>query len=410
MLAVAIGVSASSPAAAQQMPSEVLLDGDMTVGAGATLSATIGALVGRAEDTSVPDRLFVGDDVGRRTGNVAYRLVKFALFDAPQEHLLLVFDHELFGHGARVRERFDGPIGYHIHPPPPYGSGSASTSFVLDREPSPYELLAISAGGMESTGVVAAIVAERAFVDRRMNPRDAIRYLTFELDPLRYIASTDDQGEDPGHDVGDFLQTYNDLAAAAAAPPLTSRQLRREALVSLANPMAVYAAYGIARYLWNGATDVAVPAISIAGVRYLPLFRYRLTPYGTEWALVNELAGRMRPTEIEVRIGRSPQATPWGIGVRQRGVARWHEWRVDAAVDVWRQPPVATSDAGSLAFDSRVGTEIRGQANRPVVPVWFSTSRATLIIDVGAKSGGYIPGEPLRAGIVARAGIGFPLP
>src|SRR5258705_2786733 len=201
-------------------------------------------------------------------------------------------------------------MGYHIQPPPPYGSGSASTSFVLDREPTPYELLAISAGGMESTGVVAAIVAERAFVDRRMPPRDAIRYLTFELDTLRYIASTDDQ-EEPGHDVGDFLETYNDLAATAAAPALTPRRLRREALVSLANPMAAYAAYGLARYLWNGAEDVAVPALSIAGVRYLPLMRYRLTPFGTEWALVNALGGRVRPMEIEMRIGRSVQSRAW---------------------------------------------------------------------------------------------------
>jgi len=409
VLAVAIGVSASSPAAAQQTPSEVLVDRDMTVGAGATMSATIGALVGRAEDTSIPDRLFAEDDGGRRTGNVAYRLGKLALFDAPQEHLLLVFDHELFGHGARVRERFDGPIRYHVHPPPPYGSGNASTSFVLNREPTPYELLAISAGGMESTGVVAAIVAERAFVDRRMHPRDALRYLTFELDTLRYIASTDDQ-EEPGHDVGDFLETYNGLAAIAAAPALTPRRLRREALVSLANPMAAYAVYGVARYLWNGAEDVAVPALSIAGVRYLPLMRYRLTPFGTEWALVNALGGRVRPMEVEMRIGRSVQSRPWGIGVRQREAARWHSWTVDAAVDVWQQPPVAESDPQRLAFDPRMGARVSARVNRPVVPVWFSASRATLVVEIGGKSGGYVAGEPLRAGFVARAGIGFPLP
>jgi hypothetical protein len=409
VLAAAIGAAASSSAAAQQLASEALFDPHLNVGSGATISATIGALVAHAEETAVPDRLFEEPGASRRTANVTYRFLKNVFFDAPQEQLLLVFNHEVFGHGGRLRERFDGPIEYHIEVPAPYGGGAGETSYLLNRAPTPYELLAISAGGMESTSVVASIVAERAFVDGRMRPRDALRYLLFEFDTQGYIASTNDD-EEPGHDVGDFLTTYNDLAAAAGAHTLTPRQLRRESLVGLANPLGAYALFGIARYWWNGATDVPVPTLSIAGVRYLPLVRYRLTPYGTEWSLVNALAGRMRPTEVEVRIGRSPLETPWGIGVRQRSVASWRGWSVDAAADVWRQPPIAGTDPRRIEFDLRTGARVRGRANHAVMPVWFSTSRATLVVEVGAKSAGYVPGEPLRAGIVARAGLGLPLP
>jgi hypothetical protein len=408
VLAAAIGAAASS-AAAQQLTSEVLFDPRLTVGSGATISATIGALVAHAEEAAIPDRLFGEPGASRRTANVAYRFLKHVFFDAPQEQLLLVFNHEVFGHGGRLRERFDGPIEYHIEVPAPYGGGAGETSFVLNREPTPYELMAISAGGMESTSVVASIVAGRAFVDGRMNPRDALRYLLFEFDTQAYIASTN-ENEEPGHDVGDFLKTYNALATAAGARTLTPRHLRLESLVGLANPMGAYALFGIARYWWNGATDVAVPTLSIAGVRYLPLVRYRLTPYGTEWSLVNALAGRIRPTEVEVRIGRSPLETPWGIGVRQRSVATWRGWSVDAAVDMWRQPPIAGTDARRVEIDLRSGARVRGRASHAVLPVWFSTSRATLIVEVGAKSAGYIPGEPLRGGVVARAGLGLPVP
>jgi len=114
--------------------------------------------------------------------------------------------------------------------------------------------------------------------------------------------------------------------------------------------------------------------------------------------------------EVEVRIGRSPLETPWGVGVRQRSVAKWGGWIVGAAVDVWRQPPIAGTDPAQVEFDLRTGTRVRGRVNHEVMPVWFSTSRATLIVEVGAKSAGYVPGEPLRGGIVARAGIGFPVP
>lgn len=406
---MAIGAAGASPVAAQQLASEVLLDRHMTVAAGATVSGAVGALVAHAEDATVPHRLFAEKGMSRRTANVTYRFLKFALFDAPQEHLLLVFNHEVFGHGARLRERFDGPIEYHVALPEPYGDGTGATSFVFDREPTPFELLAVHAGGMESTGVVASTVVERAFVDRRMSPRDAYRYVTCELDTLRYIASTD-ENEEPGHDVADFLHSYNALAAAAGAPALTTRHLKREALISLANPMAAYAAIGVVRYWWNGDTNVPVPALSIGGMRYLPLFRYRLTPFGTEWALVNSLGGRIRPTEVELRVGRAPLSTPWGVGVRQRNVATFGGWALDAAVDVWRQPPVNETQPVRLTLDPHTGTRVRVRVNHAVLPVWFNSSRATVVVEVGLKSGGYVPGEPLRRGVVARAGVGIPLP
>jgi hypothetical protein len=409
VLAAAIAAAASSSPAAQQLASVALFDPHLTVGAGATISATIGTLVAHAEERAIPDQLFGEAGASRRTANVTYRFLKHLFFDAPQEQLLLVFNHEVFGHGGRLRERFDGPIAYHIEIPAPYGGGAGETSFVLNRAPTPYELLAMSAGGMESTSVVASIVAERAFVDGRMQPRDALRYLLFEFDTQGYIASTDGN-EEPGHDVGDFLTMYNDVATAVGAQRLTPHQLRRESLAGLLNPMGAYALVGVARYWWNGATDIRVPTLSIAGIRYLPLVRYRLTPYGTEWSLVNALAGRLRPTEVEVRIGRSPLETPWGIGVRQRSVAAWRGWNVDAAVDMWRQPPIAGTDARRVEFDLRTGARVRGRARHPVMPVPFSTSRATLIVEVGVKSAGYLPGEPLRGGIVARAGIGLPVP
>ncbi|PYR79066.1 MAG: hypothetical protein DMF87_12180 [Acidobacteria bacterium] len=408
MLAAAIGCGAASPSLAQQPGAEALVDRHFTVGAGASISATIGTLVARGEDRAVPQRLFAEEGASRRTANVGYRIFKHIFFDAPQEHLLLVFDHEVFGHGARLRERFNGPIEYGFHLPWPYGGGGAETAYVFDREPTPYERLAVSAGGMEATGVVAAIVANHAFADGRIRSRDALRYFTFEIDTLRYIATTGKEGGDPGNDVGDFLRTYNGLADAAGAPHLTARRLRQQALAGLANPMLAYAAFGVARYWSSGAPDVAVPALSIGDVRYLPMFRYRLAPYGTEWALVNALAGRMRPTEIELRFGEAPQSTPWGIGVRQRDIVKWNRWTIDGAVDVWSQPPVGSSDAQHLALDPRIGTRVGGRINYAVTR--SSGSPATLILDIGVKSGGYIPGEPLGGGLTARAGVGLPLP
>jgi hypothetical protein len=395
VLAVIVTAGAAASVSAGQSTSPVLVDRDMSVGAGATLMATAGEALARAENRVVPHRLFEERGVGRRTANVSYRLGRFLFFDAPQEQFLMVVNHEVFGHGARLRELFDGPIGYTIRMPAPYGPGGASTIFVFDRPPSPQERLSVHAAGMEASGVAADVSASRAFARGSMTPRDALRYVEFELDTLSYVYDTDDDGEDPGHDVADFLATYNALALGSGAELLSARTLKRQALASLANPMLGYAAWSIGRYLATGAEDSAIPALSFGGVRYVPLMRYRLTPFGTEWAIVNELGGRMRPTQVEVRVGRAPNERPWGVGVRHREIPAWREWTIDLGVAAWRQ--------------SEMGGSVSGRFQRPIVPVWFSTDRATLIVDVGVKSDGFLPGEPLAAGPVIRAGIGLPL-
>jgi hypothetical protein len=404
--AVAIAAAfcaAAASAASAQIGSPILFDPDLTVGAAASVSTTAGDALTRVDD-AVPNRLFVERGVIRRGANVTYRLLKQLFVDAPQERLLMVINHELFGHGARLRELFDGPIEYHFDAPPPYGGGGGATTFVFNRDPVPYERLAVSVAGMEANSLAAAAIAHRAFSRRQMHAREAFRYLLFELDTFSYVRSTESD-EEPGHDVADFLAVY-DSVAGAGGTVLSRRQVRREALASLANPMLVYAAYGIVRYLWTGTTESRVPAFSFGGVRYLPLARYRLTPFGREWVLVNELGGTVRPTQIEVRFGRSPHHTPWGVALRQRELATWRTWSADASLEVWRQPRLTDM---VTAEDARIGVEIRARAHRRLVSVWYSAHPATLVVDVGVKSAGFVPGEPLRGGLVVRAGAAVPL-
>ena len=393
---------------AGQTNSPVLVDRDLTVAAGAAISTTLGEAVAKAEDEIVPSRLFAERGALRRSANVSYRFLKYLFFDAPQEELLLVTTHEVFGHGARLRELFDGRIGYRIKAPVPYGEGGGSTSFTFDRPPGAHELLAVSVAGMEADAVGASLIAHRSFLLQRTHPRDALRYLLFEFDTLSYIWSTDDEGERPGHDVDDFLETYNEVAAALGARGLTARTLRREAFIGLANPMVVSAAVALGRYIWNGAADGAVPSLSIGGMRYLPMVRYRLTPFGTEWAVVNELNGGTRPTRIEVRIGRAPDATPWGVGLR-RDVTTWREWRVEGALDVWRQPRLTGGAFDPLSRDTHVGAQVRGRVERPLIPVWFAARPATVIVEAGVKTSGFVPGERLGGGVDVRGGVGLPL-
>ena len=189
----------------------------MTAGAGATVIVALGAAVGRAESTVVPDRLFVEQGWKRRTTNVGYRALKFWYFDVPQEEWLLVANHEVFGMapGCESSSTAGLATGSMCRRPT---ARVAARHFNFDREPTDEDLLAVSAGGMEANGVAAGLMSHRAFLDRRMRPRDALRYLGFELDTVTYVLRTGDGSESPGHDVFSFLQTYNEQADPAGAP------------------------------------------------------------------------------------------------------------------------------------------------------------------------------------------------
>ncbi len=381
----------------------------MTVSAGASVAAAAGEALAAAEAAFVPERLVEDRGAARRTANVAYRVLKLAAFDLPQEWWLSVANHEVFGHGGRIRELFDGPIAYRIDAPPPYGAGGGSTSFEPDREPDVAERMAISAGGMEANAVAAGSIARRAFIDGEIAPRAAMRYLAFELDTLAYVWSTGDEPEAEGHDVSGIIGTFNAVAARNGAPVLRARTVRLESLVALANPTIVYAAYGIVRHVWSGAASAPVPALSIGGASVLPFARFRLTPFGTEWAVAGHLALPRDRVHAEVSIGRGPGSTPWRVAAAHSRAAPWRGWHVALDGQVWRQPPLQRTPL-PLATAMSPGGMLRARIERAVVPVWFSRDRATLLMELGVKSAGYVPGEPLRRGAVIRAGVGLPLP
>ena len=405
-LIVLVCTPAAPPAAAQAPDRTILVDRGMTVAPGAALVTATAAAVAAAENAVVPVRLFEERGASRRTANIAYRLARLALFDVPQETVFVVANHEVFGHGARLRELFDGPIRYRVDPPPPYGSGGGSTTFRFDREPSVDELLAVTTAGMEASGAAASAISAGVVRRGYIDWREAMRYIGFETDTFFYIQSTGDDPEAPGHDVSDFRITYNEASRRLGQPALTARTLRREALVGLANPLLAFAAVGVGRYLWSGATRSAVPAFSLAGTRYLPMARYRLTPYGTEFAVVSELANASRASTVELRFGRAPGTTPWGVTASHQPIVRWRTWTFGAAVHAWRQPPFGSS---AVKPELRSGAAVFARAQRAVPAAWFGSDSLAVVIETGTKSSGFVPGEPLGSGPVLRVGVALAL-
>jgi hypothetical protein len=266
---------------------------------------------------------------------------------------------------------------------------------------------------MEANAVGAALISRRAFTARQLAPREALRFLGFQLDALEYIQGTGDEPESEGHDVSDFLVLYNLIGEFKGADPLKARTLRRESWITLANPMVASAAVTIARYLATGAADGTVWAVPLAGWDVMPALHYRLTPFGTEWAVVTDVARKSRTAQIAVRSGRAPLTSPWGIGGTVDGW-RISGWRVEIGGELWKQPPIALGEVPDFGIDVvgaplEWGGAVRGRVESPAIRLWSTLAPATFIVDAGVKSSGFIAGEPLDGGLVFRAGLGLPL-
>ena len=172
---LALALCDTSVSYAQSTPTPLLVDRDMSPAAGATATIAVGRLVAHGEDRFVPLRLFEDKGKLRHAANATYRLAKLALFDEPQENWFRVANHELFGHGGRLRELFDGHVGYYLPPPPPYGRGGGATFFGFDRPPTVEEVLAVTVGGMEANYLMARALAQDAVTEGQWHYRDARR-------------------------------------------------------------------------------------------------------------------------------------------------------------------------------------------------------------------------------------------
>jgi hypothetical protein len=336
----------------------------------------------------VPLRLFADEGKLRRATNATYRLLKLGLFDDPQENWFRVANHEVFGHGGRLRELFDGDISYDLPPPPPYGRGGGATFFEFTRTPSVEEVLAVTVGGMEANYVMARAIAQDALTEGRWNYRDAIRYYYSEYDTIHYIRSVDVL-EEEGHDVGDFLRIYNDVATRVGEKTISARQLRRHVLVSFANPLIAYSYYStFISYVWQGRTTAPVPMIHFGATRYLPMVRFHLTSFGTEFVLDNAFVRSGRFVDATLTWGQTVGARTWSIGALGTRLASVKQWTIGGEGTVWHRPDW--------------GEQFAVTASRTVAA--RGTHSLAFVAEGGFKNEGFAAGDRLHQGGFLRIG------
>jgi hypothetical protein len=369
------------------------------------LSAGVALLTLQRGAAELEDRILVPRPFHeRRALGFTYRFGKLILLDLPQDELLAVVNHEVFGHGYRFRELGLKGISYEIKAPAPYGTGGGSASYeASDRPLGPAELMAIEVAGIEAGNVAAQALALRAVGRSAIHYREATAYLVSILDGVSYVMSARDRTEVSGDDVADFLIDLN-AANGGVAAPLRAQSLKRRALVAFANPMIAYAGYAVfVSYLGHGRPFTRIPSIRLgSNVRYLPWFRFQMTPYGTEWISDHTLARATSVLSVSVRSGNARTMRTVGAEVQMVNVVVTDRIAVNAAGELWRQPALEEILPGS-----RPRPRVGGLATGTVMISAFGSARsaASVLLQAGFKSAGFTAGERLPGGAIVRVGL-----
>ncbi len=339
----------------------------------------------------------------------AERLLELGIVWYPLERFTMVTQHEIFGHGWRIRSLGSSTasvIGYQLDAPPPYGPGGGSTSYTTSDQITTNQMMAIDIGGVEGTAVLANELKKKWVEDGCIDGRMAFLYLETQQDISSYMHSSNNANDSTsGHDINAYMYWLN---ATYPSGHITPGGMRGKSWYNYLDPMSFYSAWALWRYISTG-QKVPVPMIQLQDWRLLPNLRVGLSPFCPE--LYFELFG-LYGKQLHyayIRGGHFGNNHTFGFGWECKRLVR-AECCVDLGLrfDGWVQPgsssyTVAQNGAGILA-------PLTARHQQAGCNIWLVGSSCVydpieLEITIGWKSTGFMQGEPLAVGPIARIGL-----
>lgn len=344
-----------------------------------------------------------------------WRLGELVLVWLPINYLGIVVQHEIFGHGYRIRDignQRAHVTGYSFGTPPPYGHGGGATAYRVYEDLTTTEETSIAMAGVESTAILAQTTKLKWLETNWIDPRQAILYLLSQQDITLYIGSLNTEGTLEGHDMKGYVRSLN---YTYTARPLSCGRLRTLSWINLADPFTYYAVYSWFHYLSAG-KESKIPMIPIWDWGYLPGLRLGLTPFGPEIFVENYLLRGDRPVYFYGKGGHHSHNGYYGVGLFAPKLWLRHRWSFGARIDSWWQPKLLLQPAATSILD--IDFDEKPDPNNPLysypeqykkrwgaagsfLAAYFSR-RVGFEAEFGYKAQGFLPGYALRASPVSR--------
>ena len=346
------------------------------------------------------------------------RLINQVLISTPLNLWVTIFQHEVFGHGYRIRDIGSANAsvtGYQIVIDYPFGGGSGATNYRITDQLTIQQMVAIQIAGTEATAILANQLKNRWIKSRHIKARQGTLYIYSQQDLLNYVYSTPEQSYtlENGNDITAYIYWMNLYFPNCN---LTLNELKSMAWINLLDPMTFYSVYQQISYIFTG-EEVQIPMISAGKVDFLPNLRYSLSPSGPE--VYVELFSRIQddPLYVYFKWGNYTGIPSYGVGFEHpRCIPFFHD-RIGLRLNLFREL-VAENNLKALdyivdpskeqALESYGGIKTRyGYSFHFLYSPTFGQSSIQPHLELGYKSHGFVQGESLVEAVILRGGLEF---
>lgn len=354
------------------------------------------------KNSLTPEATFAG-----KTAGVSYRAGKTVFVDNVFDHYARITQHQFFGHGARYREFGYTKSVYTLDAPFPYDNGDGSAE---PGSPDPgrvytaHESLACAAAGFEANTVLSRMMIKGWLGAGHIETGETFLFFLSCNDLYGCVLRTKTRKEEPGgNDVNNYLYLLNTGEGRDGGYRLTVNDLKSASAVNLLQPFQYLSLYAfLYKYLWTGEEYCGIPMIGVCGAGYLPSLRLGLTPFGPEYRLDNYFARTGKTADVYFRYGDPAFHDFSGCGIAVEELAGGEYLSLGAGLDFWDQPPLVLGGDRAEEKGGRSGSAFSGTfIIKPAGP----RGAVYLMLQLGYKTAGYLEGEQLDEGIIARLGL-----
>ncbi len=350
--------------------------------------------------TSTEDYFFRDQD-RRETGSPWWRAIEMFAIWYPIDMLASVTQHEVFGHGYRMRDEGVTIKGYTVSP------WGGATQFEPDPSLSIGEFLALVVGGLDGEFILARLAKMNWIRTGKIDGRMSALYNQAQQSLFWYTSITSkgelESPENDGNDIKIYLEFYN---LSYPDDRLSINDLSTWAAFNWLDPMTFYSYFALFYYIGTG-QSWEFPMIPITeGVRYLPNARIGYAPYGPEAYWESFFSINDNPLYFYFKGGKRSAGA--GISYNHAFENSW--LTVGGNFDVWNQGKFITSatlkdfEEDRPLFRPALEQKQWGMA-ASVTGIINIKSYAGLFLEIGGKTSGYLPGYSLDKDVTARIGV-----
>jgi len=336
----------------------------------------------------------------RGFGAGCVRFLELSLIYNPLAAWSSVAQHEIFGHGYRIRDLGKNVAqvhSYHVEAPFPFSNKPAqgATYFSFSPDITLSQIMAIDIAGIEANYVFSRVIKKQWIQAGSISGRETALYDQNALMGTLYALSLQENNA-ASHDIAAYL---DDLNAAYPNAHLSKVHLNRQMLWNLVDPMLYYNMWASWSYILYG-KSVPIPMFRIKSVRFLPNLRTELTPFGIENYFESYFMYNDKLTYFYARQGKHAGQTYWGVGIDKKGIFTRKKTSFDVKLEFWKQPKMALKLGESLPTSSLIGALITVSLNVKFKKFsWFE--------EFGGKTEGFVPGQSLKKALIGRFGLAF---